>query len=116
MMNEELVLIGINRELIDCMERIRSLTGDKAKRVYEMLDKVTDFINDIDEWISVEDDLPKEYGEVLCYKESGSIAQLVYNPKYKLFNVSLDNVDCAINVTHWQPLLHEPLSKKGELK
>lgn len=109
--NEELILMEVNRQLIRCMESISSLTSDKAERVYEMLDEINNFINGFDAWTSVEDELPKEYGEVLCYTKSGRVIQLVYNPKYELFNVSCDNIKDAISVTHWQPLPHEPINK-----
>lgn len=66
------------------------------------------------EWISVGERLPEEYGDVICYTAQGSIIQLVYNPKYRLFNVSFDNVECAMNVTHWMPLPEAPKMKGGE--
>lgn len=67
-----------------------------------------------DRWISVEERLPEEYGPVICCSEySGykEVQMLVYNPKYKLFNVSCDSIECAISVTHWMPLPEPP--KKG---
>lgn len=59
-------------------------------------------------WINVKDKLPKNYGDVLCYTADGSIIQLVYNPKYQLFNVSFDNVEHAIRVAYWIPLPAPP--------
>jgi hypothetical protein len=67
----------------------------------------------IGEWISVEERLPEEYGNVLCYSDDAFIGLYVYNPKYKLFNVSFDNVDCAIAVDYWMPL-PQPPQMKGE--
>lgn len=57
---EEIKLIGINRELIDIMERLQNCKSEKAKKVYELLDTITDIIN--------EDDV-KEQITVLCSGE-----------------------------------------------
>lgn len=65
------------------------------------------------EWISVEDRLPESYGEVLCVTRGGSVMQVTYNPKYKLFNVSFDNVENAIKVDYWMPLPEAPKMKGG---
>lgn len=64
-------------------------------------------------WISVEERLPDEYGGVICHTHSGSIIQLTYNPRYRLFNVSCDNVDCAMAVDYWMPLPEPPKMKGG---
>lgn len=65
------------------------------------------------EWISVEERLPEKYGDVICYTSNGSILQLPYNPKYRLFNVSFDNVEHAMNVDYWMPLPEPPKMKGG---
>jgi len=66
------------------------------------------------EWISVEDRLPDKYGDVICCTRRGSIMQVTYNPTYKLFNVSCDNVEDAIYVTHWMPMPLQPEMEGGE--
>lgn len=66
------------------------------------------------EWISVEERLPDKYGDVICCTRNGTIWQLTYNPTYKLFNVSYDNVENAMDVTHWMPLPEPPKMKGGE--
>ncbi len=65
------------------------------------------------EWISVEDRLPDKYGDVICFTRKGTIWQVTYNPTYKLFNVSYDNVENAMDVTHWMPLPQPPEMKGG---
>ena len=65
------------------------------------------------EWISVEDRLPEDYGEVICCTKNKVIMQIVYNPKHRLFNVYGDNIECAIDVTHWMPLPEPPKMKGG---
>lgn len=60
------------------------------------------------EWISVNERLPDKYGDYICCTQKGTIWQLTYNPKYKLFNVSHDNVENAMNVTHWMPFPEAP--------
>lgn len=60
------------------------------------------------EWISVEERLPDKYGDFICCTRRGTIWQLTYNPKYKLFNVSHDNVENAMDVTHWMPFPEAP--------
>ena len=66
------------------------------------------------EWISVDERLPENYGEYICCTGHKTIMQLVYNPKHRLFNVSYDNVECAMKVTHWMPLPEAPKMKGGE--
>lgn len=60
------------------------------------------------EWISVDEALPDKYGDFICCTRRGTIWQLTYNPKYKLFNVSHDNVENAMDVTHWMPFPQAP--------
>ena len=57
--------------------------------------------------------LPEDYGEVICYTAYKNVCQLVYNPGHRLFNVSYDNIECAVNVTHWMPLPEAPKMKGG---
>lgn len=66
------------------------------------------------EWISVEERLPEKYGDVLCYTRNGTIFQVIYNPQYKLFNVSSDNTENALAVDYWMPLPEAPKMKGGE--
>ena len=66
------------------------------------------------EWISVEERLPDKYGDYICCTRNGTIWQLTYNPKYKLFNVSHDNVENAMDVTYWMPLPQAPKMKGGD--
>lgn len=65
------------------------------------------------EWISVEERLPEKYGAVLCYTRNGTIWQVIYNPQYKLFNVSSDNTEDALAVDYWMPLPEPPKMKGG---
>ena len=65
------------------------------------------------EWISVDERLPEDYGDVICHTRKGSIWQLTYNPKYRLFNVSCDNVEDAMDVDYWMPLPEPPKMKGG---
>jgi hypothetical protein len=60
------------------------------------------------EWISVDERLPDKYGDYICCTRKGTIWQLTYNPKYKLFNVSYDNVENAMDVTYWMPFPQAP--------
>jgi hypothetical protein len=68
------------------------------------------------EWISVDERLPDKYGDYICCTRKGTIWQLTYNPKYKLFNVSHDNVENAMDVTHWMPFPQAPKMKGGDEK
>ena len=65
------------------------------------------------EWISVDERLPEKYGDVLCHTRKGAIWQVTYNPKYRLFNVSYDNVENAMDVDYWMPLPEPPKMKGG---
>jgi hypothetical protein len=94
-------------------------TEEMVEECKNVIDQIIDkgFANrkqTLGEWISVEDRLPETYGDVICYTECGYVSQLVYNPQYNLFNVSADNVECAIAVTHWMPLPEPPKMKGGE--
>lgn len=114
-MKEELTLINVNRQLIDLMEVVKPLESPKARKVYELLDQLTDIINDelpLSGWVSVKDRLPEEYGEILCYRQYIGMFSTVYNPKHKLFNVSFDNVESAIDVEYWHPMLKPPVKEE----
>ncbi len=85
--------------------------GDHIIKLHKKIDRLKAKIKQ-SEWISVEDRLPDKYGDVICCTRKGTIWQLTYNPTYKLFNVSYDNVENAMDVTHWMPLPEPP--KKGD--
>lgn len=66
------------------------------------------------EWISVEDRLPEESGQVLgCMKDTFDIYVCHYKPSRKLFLVYGAGVDpiSDMKVTHWMPLPHPPFTQ-----
>lgn len=91
-----------------------ALRPDQRRQIRELCDtcdmfeKVADELVKQSGWISVDERLPDKYGDYICCTRKGTIWQLTYNPKYKLFNVSYDNVENAMDVTHWMPLPEAP--------
>lgn len=55
-------------------------------------------------FISTADRLPSKEGNYLCICKKGYATTLNYNPKHKLFNVSDNNVNTAIDVFYWADL------------
>ena len=96
--------------LVDKEELIKALQYDRGQYEKGYADGM---LAQKSEWISVEERLPEDYGEVICYTAYKNVCQLVYNPGYRLFNVSYDNIECAVNVTHWMPLPEAPKMKGG---
>lgn len=63
-------------------------------------------VQPVDRWISVDDELPKEWYEVLAYSEMGKIEKAIYvNGRWKLSAFLGETVE---DVTHWQPLPEPP--------
>ena len=91
---------------------IRNVSAENKCLLFGCADKFAEAIYEAgyskQEWISVYERLPDKYGDYICCTSKGTIWQLTYNPKYKLFNVSHDNVENAMNVTHWMPFPEAP--------
>jgi len=60
-------------------------------RGQQMMDAADSYPN----WISVEDDLPKEQGKYMFRLSNGDMCYETYYPKLKLLD----------NVTHWMPIV-----------
>jgi hypothetical protein len=96
-----------------------ALRPDQRRQIRELCDtcdmfeKVADELFKQSGWISVDERLPDKYGDYICCTQKGTIWQLTYNPKYKLFNVSYDNVENAMDVTYWMPFPQAPKMKGG---
>ena len=67
----------------------------------------------VQEWISVDDELPEESGYYLVFTDIGRSVVLPYSKKYQAFNAFDDSYSerNVIPVTHWMPIPHPP---KGE--
>jgi hypothetical protein len=62
------------------------------------------------EWISVEERLPKKSGSYFVRVQNGLLVAIHYSAKHEAFNASdfSDRCDFAIPVTHWMPLPEPP--------
>lgn len=66
-------------------------------------------------WIKVEDQLPENYEQVLCWYLSSNDEYYYtigcYSHKYKMWDTDIDGNECAYGckcVTHWMPLPKPP--------
>lgn len=92
----------VEKRLIDCC--LVSVAD-----VFEDTGLIAD-VQPVDGWISVDDELPKEWYEVLAYSEMGKIEKAIYvNGRWKLSAFLGETVE---DVTHWQPLPEPP--KEGD--
>lgn len=52
-------------------------------------------------WFNSDEIVPSKDGHYLCQTNSERYATLPFSTKHQMFNVSKDNVDCAIKVQWW---------------
>ncbi len=57
--------------------------------------------NTLIRWFNSDEILPSKEGYYLCQTEPGRYTTLPFGTKHQMFNVSGDNVDCAIKVQWW---------------
>nr|DAF37138.1 MAG TPA: hypothetical protein [Caudoviricetes sp.] len=57
--------------------------------------------NTLIRWFNSDAILPSKEGYYLCQTNPGRYATLLFSTKHQMFNVSGDNVDCAIEVQWW---------------
>lgn len=67
-------------------------------------------------WYNSDAALPRKDGDYLCQTNPGRYATLPFSTKHQMFNVSADNVDCAIKVQWWafQPELPQKETEDEE--
>ena len=57
--------------------------------------------NTLIRWFNTDEILPSKDGYYLCQTKPGRYTTLPFSTKHQMFNVSGDNVDCAIEVQWW---------------
>lgn len=79
--------------------------ASRIEELEERLEKVA-------EWISVDEALPEESGEVIVHCDDGYIVIIEYSAVHKQFNnydtLPYSNDTTFANVTHWRPLPAPP--------
>lgn len=65
-------------------------------------------------WFNSEEIVPSKAGLYLCQTNAGRYATLPFSTKHQMFNVSVDNVDCAIEVQWWAFLPELPQKEVQE--
>nr|DAL97871.1 MAG TPA: hypothetical protein [Caudoviricetes sp.] len=70
--------------------------------------------NTLIRWFNSDTFLPRKDGHYLCQTNPGRYTTLPFSTKYQVFNVSKDNVDCAIEVQWWAFLPELPQKEVQE--
>ena len=65
-------------------------------------------------WFNSDEIVPSKDGYYLCQTMAARYATLLFSTKHKMFNVSKDNVDCAIEVQWWAFLPELPQKEVQE--
>ena len=65
-------------------------------------------------WFNSDEIVPSNDGYYLCQTSPGRYTTLPFSTKHKMFNVSVDNVDCAIEVQWWASLPELPQKEVQE--
>lgn len=52
-------------------------------------------------WFNSDEIVPSKDGNYLCQVSPTRYATLAFSTKHQMFNVSADNVDCAIEIQWW---------------
>lgn len=65
-------------------------------------------------WFNSDEIVPSKDGHYLCQTNQGRYATLPFSTKHHAFNVSKDNVDCAIEVQWWAALPELPQKEVQE--
>ena len=65
-------------------------------------------------WFNSDEIVPSKDGYYLCQTNPGRYATLPFSTKHQMFNVSGDNVDCAIKVQWWAFLPELPQKEVQE--
>jgi hypothetical protein len=83
--------------------------NDLAEKQQEAFKLACNWTQQQDNWISVEDTLPKEKTYVLNYGQGGrQFTSFFKLGKFKCYNPFSEELETAELVTHWQPLPNPP--------
>jgi len=87
------------------------ITIEQARKVLEIL---RDKMPTIDGWISVKDDLPKEFGEPCIVYNGSSVQYGDYFSNSEWYTPDCYESDEIRGVTHWMPLPKPPKEDKED--
>ena len=65
-------------------------------------------------WFNSDEIVPSKDGYYLCQTNPGRYTTLIFSTKHQMFNVSGENVDCAIEVQWWASLPELPQKEVQE--
>lgn len=65
-------------------------------------------------WFNSDEIVPSKDGLYLCQRMPGRYSTLPFSTKHQMFNVSKDNVECAIEVQWWAFLPELPQKEVQE--
>lgn len=65
-------------------------------------------------WFNSDEIVPSKDGHYLCQTNQGRYATLPFSVKHQMFNVSRNNVECAIEVQWWASLPELPQKEVQE--